>query len=487
MSPSEHSDNSWQEVRRGKQKDREFSQTASEDRGLPKGGAQPRKKENIPYEIKNAREWDPKRRLEVGSSSESSDDDEDYDSDYGEYPQVSGDVAATTTYDVSQPAVNQRPISSAQPFGQPPSLPKVYPRGKSSGPRRPPPRARFNFKRDNLARAAFRKRLEPGGRFMLPKDCPDIEPNQKKMYDTFDEIGVRLGSFIRPPQHVKDRNLLIWGDAHQVQLTKDELQRWLASRLQTDLPRKPMAKDKFAKETSIIGDHHHRLMKKMQKEAKILEFQQVPAEGRVFSHTGTFIWPVDEVRPEDILGPSLEAYDPIRIQHHCHVVFDNELSSFRIFSDKEDAIKRTMTRIVGTMKEYVARIVRPDMIILTEPPNPSVARKNIKVLPLSSNDSMAGHGMIPVLTGSALDPEGQYEWLEKSNEMTMKNNHRIELALRKCIAYLPHHRGLVRIRVQFGTFALKVYRLKKGTDCTPLEEFMNNMSMPGTKGRMVRE
>lgn len=520
MSPSEQSNNSWQEVRRGKQKTRGSSQTASEGRALPNsqtpsqvvasgrilprvqpvlqaapnGRVQPeitnpsksasKKKEDIPYEIKNAREWDPKRRLQAESSSESSHDDE---SDYGDWPEVFGDATCTMIDERSRFAFDQRSISNAQSLRQPPSHPKVHPHGKPPGLRRAHPRANFNFKRDNLARAAFRKRLEPSGRFMLPRDCPDIEPDQKKMYDQFDEMGVRLGSFIRPPQHVKDRELLLWGDARQVQNTKDELNRWLIKRMQSSFPRKSMAKDNFARETSVIGDQHHRLMKKMQKEAKILAFQQVPAEGRVFSYTGTFLWPVDEVRPEDILGTSLEAFDPIRFQYHCHIVFDHKLSSFRIFSDEEDAIKRTMNRIVGTMREYVAKSVRPDMMILIDPPNPSATGKNIRVLPLSSSDSKAGQSMIPVLTGSALDPKGQREWLEKSSELTRNNTHCMELSLRKCIANLPHHRGLVRIRVQFGTFALKAYRWKEGADYVPFEEFIDNLTMSGTKGVMVRE
>lgn len=524
MSPSDHSDNSWQKVRRGKQKNRPTPQVSSQGRGLqstqppsqvaasgqsnstaqpvlqaaPNGRVQqntvnhpasaPRKKkEDIPYEIKNAREWDPKRRLQVDSSSEDSDMDDDYDFEDGAHPFNYEDVNGKTTEDGPQSAFPQGSASNTRPYNKLPSHPRAYANGNALGPRRVKPRARFIFKRDNLARAAFRKRMEPSGRFMLPKDCPDIEPNQKRMYDLFDEMGVRLGSFIRPPQHVKDRVLLLWGNARQIQDTKDEIKRWLDNRLRTDFAQKPMAKDKFARETSSIGDQYHRLMKKMQKEAKILEFQQTPAEGRIFSYTGTFLWPVDEVRPEDILGPNLEALDPVRFQHHCHIVFDDKLSSFRIFSDKEDAIKSTMNRLVGTMKEYVAKSARSDKAILIEPPTSSALRKDIKVLPVSLNNSETVKSMIPVLTGSTLNSEGRSEWLVKSSALTMGNTRRMELSLRKCIAKLPHYRGLARMRVQFGTFALKVYRWKEGADSTPFEDFMESMSEPGTKGIMIRE
>ena len=470
-----------------------LSQTAPSGRVPPEVPAHPKispkkKKEDIPYEIKNAREWDPKRRQQAGSSSESSDNDADYhESDYGESPHVFGDVSSTTTDDGFQLVVNKRSSPNACPHGQPPNHPKAYPHGRPQAQRQPRPRVNFNYKRDNLARAAFRKRLNPTGKFMLPRDCHDIEPNRKKMYDMFDGIGIRLGSFIRPPQDVKDHELLLWGDARQVQATIVELTRWLNIRLQPNSERKPMAKDKFARELSSIGDQYHRLMKKMQKEAKISEFQQVPAEGRFFPYIGTFLWPIDEVVPEDILGSSLEALDPIRFQHQCHIVFDNKLSSFRIYSDKEESVKATMDRIVGTMKEYVAKSARPDIITLVEPPDSSTVRKDVKVLPASLPHPKADKSMIPMLTGSTLDPEARKEWLFESTQLMMKNNRRMEISLRKCIAYLPHYRGLVRMRVQFGTFALRFFKWKEGADSTPLGEFMNNMTLPGTKGVMIRE
>lgn len=490
---SKSSEKTWQVVGRGTQGNLVPLQTTTSGRVLPNTSAlpkpAPKKKEDIPYEIKNAREWDPNRRVQADLSSESSDDDyaDYYDSDYGEHAQVPADASGSLTDDGFQPVINKRSQPSPHPYGQPASNSKSYTHGKPPAQRRARPRVNFNYKRDNLARAAFRKRLDPTGSFMLPKDFFDIDLNQKRMYELLDEIGVRLGSFIRPPQHVKDFELLLWGDARQIQTTKAELQRWLDNRLRADVPRKPMAKDKFAKEMSSIGNQYHLSMKKMEKEAKVLEFQQVPAKGRIFPYAGTFLWPADEVLPEDILGSSLEAFDPIRFQHRCHIVFDSKLSSFRIFSDKEESVRKTMDRIVGTMKEYVAKSARPDILLLVEPPSSSTIRKDVKVLPASLNHAKANKSMIPVLTGSALDPEARNAWLTGCNELRIKNNSRMELSLRKCIANLSHYRGLVRMRVQFGTFALKVYRWKEGADSTPLRQFIDNMNMPGTKGVMIRE
>ena len=450
----------------------------------PQPAPAPKEKEKLPYEIRNAREWDPKRRLEGDLSSESSDD--YYESDEDGYDPGVGNISNTIADDRPPTVANQRSQANVALHDRYPGRAKAYSQRRPRDQRRVRQRVNFNYKRDNPARAAFRQRLEPTGKIMLPKDCSELEPNQKKMYDMFEEIGVRLGSFIRPPQRETDRELLLWGNAGQVQATRAEIDGWL-SRLQRDFSRKPVAKNIFAKEMSVLGPTYHRSQMKTRKERKLLEFQRVPEAGRVFPHDGTFIWPVDEIRPEDILGPSLEAFDPIRIQYLCHIVFDNKLAAFRIFSDSEESVKATMGRIVGTMREYVAKSVRASKLLLVEPPHPSVIRKDVRMLPASLNPSKETRSMIPSLTGSKLDLKDLEEWHDESKEYTRKNNSRMELSLRKCIANLPHYRGRVRMRVHFGTFALKTYRWKEGAESIQFGEFMNDLTLSETKGVLIRE
>ena len=57
----------------------------------------------------------------------------------------------------------------------------------------------------------------------------------------------------------------------------------------------------------------------------------MPESGRTYGFTGAFLWPVEEVRPEEFLGDSLEALDPIRFAYKCYIVFDNQVSAFNPF------------------------------------------------------------------------------------------------------------------------------------------------------------
>lgn len=465
----------------------------------PSSSKAPQKpKEKIPYEIKNAREWDPNyKKALYEDSTEESDyaEEDDYEWDYTKGPYVSGGSQAdvdvtkaintphTQQYDRtpngkaqsgSRPASHKRPNNNTHANGKRPVQPRK-------------PKRVFNYKEDNLAKAQFRKGLPHSDTFILPKDCHEIEPTRTKMYDLLEEMGVRLGSFIRPPQDIHDRELRIWGNTAQVQQTITGIQAWLSPTRVELMSRKSTARERFANEYSNIGSKYKMIQKKMLKEAAIQKFQQVPEAGKRFEFTGTFLWPMDEVRPEDILGSSLEAFDPIRFQYQCHIVFDNKEACFKIMTSDLKSVETTNSRIEGTMKEYVARCNRRIIENLVEPPNVLAIREDIKVSKSGpSFGSATAPSGIPMLTGQALDSDKCATWVKRAAEMTVKNSSRIEQALRRSILDLPFYRGQVHMRVHFGTFALTVYR-SQGEEPYPFEDFVKDMAKPGTRGDMIRE
>ncbi|KAK4693423.1 hypothetical protein P7C71_g3972, partial [Lecanoromycetidae sp. Uapishka_2] len=446
-------------------------------------------KEKIPLEIKNAREWDPNRRREDESSESSESETED---DYEDWPQgpfvFGGPQVGDDSPNTSQAERNGRePRNKANDRFQPVSHGKHNNRTQvnGNGKARPPKRPKrvFNYTEDNLGKAAYRKKLPPGGKFVLHKDCHEIEPNRKRLYDMLQEMGVRLGSFIRPPQDVKDRELLIWGNAAQFNATIAALNAWLSPR--ELMGRKSMAKENFASEYSSIGTKYKALQKKMMKDAAIQRFQQVPEAGKSYPFNGSFIWPVDEIRPEDILGSSCEAFDPIRFQHQCHILFDNKEECFKVMTDDPKSVEQTLLRIEGTMKEYVAKSSRRVIEHLIEPPDESVTRKDIKMEEGPSFGSSAANARIPVLTGETLNSVEQTAWVERAAELELENHRRTEHALLRCIPNLVFYRGQVHMRVHFGKFALTVY--KTSGDSLPFESFVTNMTKPGTRGDLIKD
>ena len=200
----------------------------------------PHKAGKIPYELKNQKEWDPdKNKPEYQSDDESKDSYiDDDDDDFIHIPYVSG--GSTFKQNPVPEGPSNDKLSKA--FGSNSNAPtRILDNGfqratykKSSKiptqPRNTPAvqnairakignRGKFSlgYTKDNTARAAYRKRLPHCDTFSLDQDCDKIFPLPRKMYDYFEELGVRNGSFIRPPQHAKDRELLIWGSAARAQ------------------------------------------------------------------------------------------------------------------------------------------------------------------------------------------------------------------------------------------------------------------------------
>ena len=475
-------------------------------------GRVPYKTGKIPYELKNQKEWDPSKKKPEYESDD--DSEESYNEDEDEFihvPYVSGGTSIE-----QDPPSQDKPSEVVRSKNNAPTkiVNNNFQRVTPKQPSRVPPKVRnisavqneirkkmgnagkFNlgYNKDNTARAAYRKRLPHSATFSLDRDCDKIFSHPRNMYDYFEELGVRNKSFIRPPQHAKDRELRIWGSSERVGKTIAELREYLvgagrAAKSKSSM--KPAGKENFSKENSAIGHGFKQKQNQMLKQALIQDFQRVPESGRTYGFTGAFLWPVEEVSPEELLGGSLEALDTIRFQFKCHIVFDNHTSAFKIFTNDPGSVEKTMLRITGIMKEYTAKFTtrnsRRIVDYVIELPSPSTMRKDVKILPGPTTNSAIFAGKIPLLTGKVLEREAYDSWITKSKLIKVQNSHRIEQNLCKAIQLLPYYRGKLRMRIQYGTFELTTLRWPENTSSMPFQDFMMNLGLAGTKGRMLRD
>ena len=437
------------------------------------------------YEKRNARLWqqsNPYDSLQAAIDSDSSDD------DYGE-PQGPKEVAAS-------------PVPKSLQLPGVPFLPKKTP-AVARHPRIVPPTSRLAHvhrplrvalfdKKDNAARAAFRQGLPPTKKFILSKPSYEIESDRKKLYITLEEIGVRLGSFIRPPQNFLDRELLLWGDERQTTNTWRELQNWVLkseepSKYNRDSAASLRGKDKFVKAMSTLNPKFEAEDKKLKKEAKLYKYQQQPAAGVSFEYTGYFLWPEDEVHAQELLGQSCEAFDPIRMHCRAHIIFESQLSLFKILSNDHAAIQNTIKRIESTMREFVARNGKSISRYLIDSPTPAAMQKEIKMLAGPSLTQTGSATMLPALTGGNLGLDELKVWFKASQELAAWNKHQMQHALQRSMARLPYYRGRVQMRVLFGTFALTVFRWPKETESIPFERFREDMELSNSKGTLIRK
>lgn len=470
------------------------------------------------YEKSNAREWDVHVDPNSGLSEPQNSDDDlvgyvqsrydvdvnlDKDPDPGwqqvsykkipprlsTVPKPSSPMKGSTSRSSTRPRPPSAPIPKPSPLKtpHPPPVQRLRPPQPKLQP--PPPRpskVTFSTNHDNPAKGAFRAKELPTSFIELKEPCAYIEPDRTRMYEILEEMGVRLGSFIRPPQHLKDKKLLLWGNPSQVERTKQELQEWIRNaKLEPSESRKS---DIFAR-TGMMSDEKAKAEdRKMKRDSMKLKFQKAPEPSLSFKCIGGFLWPVDEVRPEELLGPSFEAFDPLRMMYQAYITFDHRLGYFDIKSDSEGAVSNVMNRMTGTMKEYAARNRRELMVLMVEFPEPAEMYQEIMTVAAPTPGIGSGTVYMPVMTGPKL-PENEKDNWQTRRKATMEQ-HFLQLCgtTRKVLSYLPYYRGRIQMRVLVGTFALTTFRRwPDGVMSVPFEKFVANTKMSATKGKIIKE
>ena len=368
-------------------------------------------------------------------------------------------------------------------------------RGPTSN--RPPPKRRhvvtFARKNDNPARADFRAGRRYNATFGLTKACIDIEPDAKRMAKVLEEIGVRFGSFIRPPQSSTDRTLLIWGKPPQITQTLRELNQWVAasaapfqSSLLARMSHVTKGGNEFAKVSLSTEEASKILDRQLQEQAIKHKYQKIPDKSLNFKFVGYYLWPVNEIRPEDLLGPSFEAFDPLRMSFKSYILFDAKLEAFKVMGDQAEWVENAMLRIEGAFKEFVARSNAATTVYMVERPDEMTVRKDVQIVKISLSPSE--HAQVPSLAGDRLEPSELVKWSGDTKpveeEQLFSFHEKIETGLNR----LRFFRGRVHMRVLLGTFALTTYRRwPEGVTSIPFERFIEDIKLSATKGRMLQE
>ena len=86
-------------------------------------------------------------------------------------------------------------------------------------------------------------------------------------------------------------------------------------------------------------------IKRLDREAAFKIYQQIPEPGKQFPFQGWVIWEFEEASPNDVFGVSLEAFDPIRRQNKCHIVFEETCEALRVLATTRDHMDRAVRRI----------------------------------------------------------------------------------------------------------------------------------------------
>ena len=390
------------------------------------------------------------------------------------------------------PALQQAPQLSTRPHPPPRNLTHFQKVNYKKAPSKQKKKQAITFanKRDNAAKVSYRSGQPPLMAFDLGRPLRDIEPSVARIQNTFEEVGVRFGSFVLPQRSLKETKILVWGNQKQIDDTLRELERWRsrASSRQSTKESRPSAKDPFAKVFSTSGYIWVADEDTAQRNSNRQHYQKAPQQGQRFKANGYFLWPNNEVRATDLFGPHCEALDPIRMEHKVYIQFDESRSVFKIHTNKgAERVNHAIQRIENTIKEYVARDHRPATLLLIEPLSPADYRPNVQTIAGPSLGVSGAQSRIPVLHGGISDPKDISHLQLDVENLTLKNKNRMYVATQGVLERIPYYRGGLRIRVNFGTFALIKFQWPPGVHSVALERFTADVQTPGTKGTLIRK
>jgi hypothetical protein len=203
--------------------------------------------------------------------------------------------------------------------------------------------------------------------------------------------------------------------------------------------------------------------------------------------------PSKECDVQAILGQNIEAFDQIRVDCNCYIIFEGDLSAFKVLSNDLQFLEEAIRRIRVAFCEIASRNSRPRRLFLVEPPAPETLRNEVK-LEGQHDQTQLGQlvgkctklsGVVPVAAGPKPMLEDIAVWNGGRLELRSANQQSLKHAIIKTLADLRFYRGHIQMRVHFGIPVLLAYRKPTGLRHT-LEEFIAMLRMPQTRGEVVK-
>ncbi|KAI7002560.1 hypothetical protein KC355_g9735 [Hortaea werneckii] len=313
---------------------------------------------------------------------------------------------------------------------------------------RPP---RFPISDDGAAEAAWRAHKPPVGKVRIP----EFLVFSARQHET---IARRCGAFVfnRNEESIGGEKIYsIWGDKEAFKRTVREIGAWIKAAT-SDIRRG--AAPKFAKVISQTPEKRRRTERRWRREVQRQTYRQDPPPGKCFEAIGSFHWPIEECRPDEVLGSSYEALDQIRMDCSCHITFHAGLGVFRV-AGTASQVKAGLQRLLRTCFQITARQVLPVRKYLLRWPHETVPTY-IYLEQYEHPASLTSEGTSRTKSGRS--PRGEYlEEDVRSARAAMEtevNKRRVRNMIISMLGKLYYFRSSIQMRIRLGTLVLKQYK-----------------------------
>ncbi|KAK0273854.1 hypothetical protein LTR35_011980 [Friedmanniomyces endolithicus] len=379
----------------------------------------------------------------------------------------------------------------------PNNLPKTLPRkwNSKSRPKHTEARDRQALRLiehcDNDAEALWRAHRPPADSVWIPDDLllRDKTDSFNKYHET---LARQHGTYIYSEHargHGGSRSFGIWGETDAVAATKAAIAHWIEESGHGN--KKSARSANFSKVVSLTPKLRERAEQAWEREVRKQRFRRHPPMDLPFGAIGSFHWPMKEYRPEEILGASHEAFDPIRMDCSCYIVFIAALNLFRVMG-KQTEVKASLQRIRQTCFQIAARQYNPVRLYLLHWPD----AEQIPLFVYPESHNAPATSSLELLedakeTKSRKAPRGDGfghhdKTQQDAQKQTRSSVERLRNAILTTLARLHYYRGHVQMRIRLGTF-LAIQYMKTKDGVYDLDEYENMLQMSQFSGEVTQE
>lgn len=284
----------------------------------------------------------------------------------------------------------------------------------------------------------------------LPKRPPlsDIEVAK----DSLAEICVSNDAFIKVPQ-LDESTLEIWGTPGQVEKARTELGLWETYYKGPGKPKAAAAR--FPRVNAYCGRAVERSARKQLQQHE-QEAYQYYADDSMLPFEAHLVWPEGYDLESFIQSYDSDVLDFLRRRYRCRIVHEQaDLRETVVTANSQTNMLQVHHRLLGLMKEMVTKKKRGLRVTQCRLPDAQNFRDQIALKPIRLREFTL---QIPELCGQPLPPAEIEQWTELNSRAERQYRKATKIALRSCIESLYVSQKHVRMRVSFGTIALRKYK-----------------------------
>ena len=343
--------------------------------------------------------------------------------------------------------------------------------------RRPP--QRLTEGRGNIGERLWRKHEEPHARVRIPIE---LATHMDKGHH---RIAQHHGTFVyheEEPGGNASRTFGIWGDPQAVAATVEDITSWIEGR---DSSQKSKRAGCFAKIASLTPKQRNHAEKEWEREVRKHRFRQSPSLGQGFEAILSFHWPVKDYRPEEILGLSYEALDPIRMEFKCYVLFDKDQGQFQVMG-RSAAVLGALTRLRGTCFQIAASQIASVQRYLLHPAVASSPPRRVLLTEYELPRILQGKDERKVKVGQSPRADDVSSDNSDGGQHTTTSEEATRSSILKMLPKLHYFHGSLHKRIRLGTFL--VGQIKRSEDNRyDLDEYQSMIKASQFTGRVTQE